>query len=52
MTLERLPNITDNVKPLRSEVTNEECLNILVEIYAGCLHGKIAQIPFGKYMLP
>ena len=44
MTLERLPNIADNVKPLRSEVTNEECLNILVEIYAGCLHGKITQI--------
>ena len=39
MTLERLPSITDNVKPLRTEVTHEDALNVLVEIYAGCLHG-------------
>ncbi len=38
--LKRLPSQSENVVPQRTEVTHEESVNVLVEIYASCLQGK------------
>ena len=41
LMLERQPSFSDiNVKPDPGEVTHTESLDVLIQLYAGCLHGE------------